>query len=538
MAQTLKRGLIHVRFSGIQISHEISTALPEIDLKVFEKNPGLGGTWFENRYPGCTCDVPSHTYQFSWAPNPRWTQLYPGASEIRHYLENTVKDHNLAKFFNFNWRCVSAKWDESESKWTARFEHTQRNTNLVVDSDVLIYAVGRLNNYKIPAIDGQSLFKGRIVHTAAWPDDLDVSCKRIVIVGNGASAVQCVPALQPDTPEEISSFELDVQSYDLHRVYLEKRVAVGLSGLWRGTLAQESFQNLCRCFMQSNIQDPILLEALLPNFEAGCRRFTPGRHYLNALQQPNVEYLQDSVVELTEETLITGSGRRFDCDVIIYATGFEPYKPRFPVLGRDGVDLMGNWNREGPCESYMAAMVAQFPNFFVFCPPICPVNGPAIPGIERTSNYMTRVIHRLQTDSLKSVSVKATAQREFNEWAQSRMPEMVWSGQCSSWYKNENGKVTVPWPGTMLHYYRATQTIRWEDFELRHFSPSLRYDSFGNGLTVEGFVPEEFPWVKLSDREESLNKANRKISSVVQHLKAAWPCWSIWTLCAILKYVS
>jgi hypothetical protein len=235
---------------------------------------------------------------------------------------------------------------------------------------------------------------------------------------------------------------------------LEKQLAAGFPGLWKGTKSQTNFTSLARSFMGSRINSPNLLNALLPEFEAGCRRFTPGGHYLDALQKPNAVYVQDSINQLTEDSLITESGGKYECDVLVYATGFEPYQPRFSVIGRDGRSLSADWDREGPCESYMAAMVAGFPNMFgkkrrnvvilaylinltraVFNPPICPVNGSAIPGIERASDYIFRILSRLQTDRLRSVSVTEEAQSVFNQWVQSRMPYMVWSGPCNSWCK-------------------------------------------------------------------------------------------------------
>lgn len=145
---------------------------------------------------------------------------------------------------------------------------------------------------------------------------------------------------------------------------LEKKLAAGFPGLWRGTAAKDEFTHKANTFMKSKIKDPSLLSALLPRFEPGCRRFTPGGHYLDALQRPNVEYVRDSVTTLTRDGLITGAGVKIDCDIIVWATGFEPYQPRFPILGRNGAHLTEKWDRRGPCESYMAAMVADFPNFF------------------------------------------------------------------------------------------------------------------------------------------------------------------------------
>ncbi|KAJ5544974.1 hypothetical protein N7535_006639 [Penicillium sp. DV-2018c] len=524
LARPLKIVVIGAGISGIQFAHDATASLSGLDLEIYDRNPGLGGTWYENRYPGCTCDVPSHTYQFNWAPNPSWSALYPPASEILKYLENVADKHNLRRFMAFNTECISARWDESNSKWEIVLRNVASNEQKLVSADVFVYAVGRLNNYKFPTLPGQDVFRGKQVHTANWPIDLNVKDKRIIVIGNGASAVQCVAALQPvaskiiniargptwilphvfsedgavqrqySTEQKKALQSCPTQYYDFC-LTLQKKLAAGFPGLWKGTKPQARFTTLAQSFMESKIADPDLLNALLPEFEAGCRRFTPGAHYLDALQQPNAAYVQDSINKLTEDSLITESGNKYECDIIVYATGFEPYQPRFPVIGSAGRSLMAEWDKEGPCESYMAAMVAGFPNFFVFNPPICPVNGSAIPGIERASDYMMRVLHRLQTDRLRSVSVKAQAQTAFNQWVQSRMPHMVWSGPCNSWYKNAKGKVIVPWPGTVLHYYAATEIVRWEDFELNYENPDDKYGSFGNGVTADGFVPNKFPWL-------------------------------------------
>ncbi|CRL30896.1 Flavin-containing monooxygenase-like [Penicillium camemberti] len=524
LARPMKIVVIGAGISGIQFAHDTTKSLTSLDLEIYDRNPSLGGTWYENRYPGCTCDVPSQTYQFNWAPNQSRSSLYPPAPEIHKYLEDVADRHDLRRFMTFNTECILAEWDEESSKWEVVLRDMTSDKRKTVVADIFVYAVGRLNNYKIPQIAGQEIFQGEQVHTANWPVDMDVKGKRVVVIGNGASAVQCVAALQPVAskitniargptwilPHMLSADGAVQRQYSTKdkqelqscpmRYYdfclsLEKQLAAGFPGLWKGTKSQTKFTSLALSFMESKIKSPNLLNALLPEFEAGCRRFTPGGHYLDALQKPNATYVQDSVSKLTENSLITESGEKYECDVLVYATGFEPYQPRFPVIGHNGRSLTADWDREGPCESYMAAMVAGFPNMFVFNPPICPVNGSAIPGIERASDYMTRILSRFQTDRLRSLSVREEAQAAFNKWVQSRMPHMVWSGPCNSWYKNRSGKVIVPWPGTVLHYYKATEIIRWEDFGLVYENPGDQFASFGNGVTADGFVPNRFPWL-------------------------------------------
>ncbi|KUM57415.1 hypothetical protein ACN42_g9774 [Penicillium freii] len=524
LARPMKIVVIGAGISGIQFAHDTTESLTSLDLDIYDRNPSLGGTWYENRYPGCTCDVPSHTYQFNWAPNQSWSSLYPPAPEIHKYLEDVADRHDLRRFMTFNTECILAEWDEESSKWEMVLRDMTSDKRKTVVADIFVYAVGRLNNYKILQIAGQEIFQGEQVHTANWPVDMDVKGKRVVVIGNGASAVQCVAALQPvaskltniargptwilphvfsadgavqgqySTKDKQELQSCPMRYYDFC-LSLEKQLAAGFPGLWKGTKSQTKFTSLALSFMEFKIKSPDLLNALLPEFEAGCRRFTPGGHYLDALQKPNATYVQDSISKLTEDSLITASGGKYECDVLVYATGFEPYQPRFPVIGRAGRSLTADWDPEGPCESYMAAMVAGFPNMFVFNPPICPVNGSAIPGIERASDYMTRILSRFQTDRLRSLSVREEAQTAFNKWVQSRMPHMVWSGPCNSWYKNRSGKVIVPWPGTVLHYYKATEIIRWEDFGLVYESPGDQFASFGNGVTADGFVPNRFPWL-------------------------------------------
>ncbi|KAJ5183656.1 hypothetical protein N7492_001272 [Penicillium capsulatum] len=503
----LKIVVIGAGISGIQFAHDATTALEDVDLEIYDRNPRLGGTWYENRYPGCTCDVPSHTYQFSWAPNPSWSSLYPPAPEIHRYLEDVVDKHNLRRFMSFGVECRSAHWDETLSKWKIVVRNLASQDEKVIWADAFVYAVGRLNNYKIPQIPGQEKFHGSQIHTANWPADANMKDKKIIVIGNGASAVQCTAALQPVastivniargptwivphvfsedgavqrqyTAEQKQLLQSSPSRYYDFRIGLEQKLAAGFPGLWKGTKSQARFTSLSQSFMKSKITDQNLLDNLLPEFE-----------------KPNAEYIKDSISKVTEDGLVTSSGRKIACDVIVYATGFEPYQPRFPVIGRAGQSLSKDWDREGPCESYMSAMVAGFPNLFVFNPPICPVNGSAVPGIERAGNYMARVLSRLQTDRLRSVCVKGQAQKEFNQWVQSRMPHMVWSGPCNSWYKNSSGKVIVPWPGTVLHYYAATTIVRWEDFDLAYEDPTDKFASFGNGVTLDGFVPDRFPWV-------------------------------------------
>ncbi|PNP78593.1 hypothetical protein FNYG_08072 [Fusarium nygamai] len=327
-------------------------------LDVYEKNPELGGTWYENRYPGCACDVPAHTYQFSWAPNPRRSKFYAPAPEIRQYLNDVVDKHGMRKYMHFNHPAVSAQWQEKPSTWHAELETKDGFGNpitIIRECDVLVKGLGTLNKWKYPDIDGLSTFSGRLMHTANWDETVDLTDKRIAVIGNGASAA--------DSAEDWERFEKDPDGYLEYRRRLEKTLAGGFEALWSGSIAQAELERTTLEHMTNMIHDPRLMEALLPKFEVGCRRFTPGDHYLNAIQQSNVSVISDHIVRVSEDGIVDETGTVTELDVIVCATGFDTsYEPRFPTTGRNGYSLSENWGKDKPTESYMGAVVAQFPN--------------------------------------------------------------------------------------------------------------------------------------------------------------------------------
>ncbi|KAL2202390.1 monooxygenase [Sarocladium strictum] len=514
--------------SGIQFAHDVETRMSNIELDIYDKNAELGGTWFENRYPGCACDIPAHTYHYSWAPNPRWTKFYAPAPEIRQYLNNVVDAHGLRKYMHFKHRATSAHWLESSSTWRVSFEVTDSDGNITAmtrESDVLVMGVGTLNNWKYPDIPGVTKFQGQLMHTANWDESVDLANKRIAVIGNGASAVQCVAAVQPGASklvnymrtaswmiphlfsdgavqkdysrEDWEEFEKNPEGYLAYRLQLEKTLGGGFKALYSGSNAQKGLEATTMRHMKNMIADTRLLNILTPKFEVGCRRFTPGDHYLHALQQDNTSVISDSIIAITERGIMDASGTVTEFDIIVCATGFDvTFEPRLEVIGQGGYSLSENWGKDKPTESYMGAVVARFPNMCVFTPPITPVIGSAFPGIEATSDYISRLLDRLQTDNLDSLVVKETAQSQFNKWAQEQLQKMAFAGSCKSWYKNSAGKVFVPWPGTIYHFLQATSLVRWEDFDFKWSDPANKYASFGNGITKEGFAFESPPWLR------------------------------------------
>ncbi|KAM0350981.1 hypothetical protein ACHAPU_002759 [Fusarium lateritium] len=387
--------VIGAGISGIQLLKDVTTRLSNVDITVYDKNSDEGGTWAENRYPGCACDIPSHAYQYSWNPNPRWSQLYAEASEILEYLKSTVTKFDLRRYIQFNSTCNGALWDETNSEWIVSLqkqgEYIKETT---VKCDVFIMATGRLNNWKYPNIPGLDEFGGFLLHTANWPRSLDYRGKDIAVIGNGASSTQCLARLAQDAGSignfvrgptylvphvfsqngeaqvtyprnTIEEFEKDPDVYLQFRKDLEQKLAGGFKGLWTNSSASEEFTRTAKQHMTQKIDDTQDLQALLPtDYKAGCRRFTPADKYMEALNQPNVELISSLIERVEGSIIVTNDGKRRTYDMIVCGTGFEPYTPRFPIRGRGAADLSHLWSIDGGYESYLAATVAEFPNFF------------------------------------------------------------------------------------------------------------------------------------------------------------------------------
>ncbi|KAH7214445.1 hypothetical protein DER44DRAFT_819318 [Fusarium oxysporum] len=499
--------IIGAGVSGILMAYKLKRHLNDyVTFQIFEKSPDLGGTWFENKYPGCACDVPSHCYQYSFAPNPSWSKFYASSDEIQGYLKGVAKHFDLERYISFNTKVVSARWSERDSTWTVQLEDGS-----LVTSEIMVNAGGILNHPQIPNIEGLSDFTGPLLHTASWDHSIDLRGKRVGVIGAGASSIQLVPSIQPlvqdmkvfiRTPswiappvalpdpnatnytystEEKAIFEANKDMYLDTRKGLEDQ----FNGMFRIFLKSSPEQKRTRAMFESRmkqlIPDKDLQNKLIPPFEAGCRRINPGEGFLTALQKPNVEPVFDSIKRVTQGGIVAGS-KEYPVDVLVAATGFNTtFRPRFPIIGRNGVNLQDAW-QEHP-ESYLGLGVAGFPNYLIFLGPNTPIsNGSLMGSVEATADHFIRLLHKMIRQRVKSFEVRIDAQNDFNTHTQKVMQDMVWTGTCRSWYKQgTNGKVTGLWPGSSLHYIQVLAEDRWEDYEWTH--ESERYSYWGHGLS-------------------------------------------------------
>ncbi|KAK1659954.1 hypothetical protein BDP55DRAFT_732822 [Colletotrichum godetiae] len=513
--QRLRVTIIGAGVSGISMAYKLQKHLKDyVEIQILEKSPELGGTWFENKYPGCACDVPSHCYQFSFAPNPDWSRFYASSQEIQAYLDGVARHFDLRKFIKFNTVVTKAEWSERSGTWSV---DTADGSTLV--SEILVNASGILNNFQMPNIEGFENFAGPVLHTANWDSSVNLSGRRVGVVGAGASSVQLLPEIQTEaskisvfirTPSWISppcalpdanrpghtygtdekkAFRDDEREYLEIRKGLESQFNGMFQAFFKANPEQRDMRQRFETRMRSLIQDKALQDQLVPKFEAGCRRINPGERYLLTLQEPNVEPVFDGIERITSSGIVAG-GVEYPADVLIAATGFNTsFRPRFPILGRNGVNLQDLWADEPT--SYCGTGVSGFPNYMVFLGPNTPIsNGSLMGPIEATGDYFVRILSKVVRQRVKSFDVRPEAQSDFDKHTQEFMKHMVWTGTCRSWFKKGiTGKVSALWPGSSLHYMQCLAEDRWEDYE-------WRYDRERYSYWREGFS-----WIEQPEKD-------------------------------------
>nr|AET79193.1 putative FAD-containing monooxygenase [Claviceps paspali] len=501
--------IIGAGVSGILMACKLETHLGEfVDFHVLEKNPELGGTWYENRYPGCACDVPSHSYQYSFAPNPSWSKIYSPSEEIQAYLKKVVSHFGLEKRIQYGVEVVSADWDEASSTWAVGLKH-----GTTMKCDVLINAGGILHKPRWPEIEGLDRFKGALVHTAAWDKTLDLAGKTVGLVGSGSSAIQVLPHLQPIcssirmyirtpawiapstmekkedpgpsnrdyTSDEKASFRQDPESYAEMRSAIDAQYNGIFPALFKSSPEQRHLRQVLEARMRSLVRDEALRDRLVPRFEVGCGRVNPHEDFLRGIQEENVTPVFDAIEAVTQNGIVSG-GVEHPVDAIVAATGFDnSFRPRFPLRGRHGVDLADLW-AEDPV-SYFGTAVAGFPNYLTFLGPNTHIaNGAFMGPLESTSDYFIRLLQRAIRFGASTFDVRPEAQADFDRRIHSFMGNMAWTGSCRSWYKSRrSGKVTALWPGSSLHYMQVLAEDRWEDYDWTYRRP--RYEYWSKGLS-------------------------------------------------------
>ncbi len=477
-----------------------------IPYTVIEKNPAVGGTWYENRYPGCRVDVGNHFYCYSFEPNAAWSEFFAKRDELQRYFERCLDKYGVREHVRFETEVVSASWDEAGARWSVRTRDAQGREQTSY-ARAVISAVGQLNRAKLPEIPGIERFRGPTMHSSKWRDDVDLTGKRVAVIGTGASGFQIVPAIA-DTTAQLYVFQRSAQWMFPNPHYHE---AVGDGTKWalehlpfysrwyrfllfwpgcdggieamkidpawphqdRSTCAlNEATRVMFTQYMQDQVgHDEELLGKVVPDYVClGKRTLQDNGSWLSALQRDDVELVTDPIREIREDRVVCANGAEYPVDVIVFATGFHANRFLWPmeIVGRAGVSLRDRWG-DAP-SAYLGITVPGFPNFFCIYGPGTNLahGGSLIFHSECQVRYVMGCLKALIEGGHSALDCRPDVHDAYNERLDAAMRGMVWSHPSiqHSWYRNRAGKVTVLSPWRLVDYWNWTKAPDLADFEL------------------------------------------------------------------------
>ncbi len=454
------------------------------DFVILERASAVGGTWRDNTYPGCTCDVPSHLYSFSFAPNPDWSHSFSRQPEIQAYLDAVTDRHGVRPYIRFGTELTEARWDNGPARWRLR---TSRGD---LTADVVIAAAGPLSTPSLPDIPGLDTFPGQIFHSARWDHGADLAGKRVAVVGTGASAIQIVPQIQP-AAGRLTLFQRtpawvmprrdrrisDAEKWLYRRVPLTGRmVRLGLhasrEALVPAFVKQPALFHAARRIalwhLARAVPDPDLRARLTPGYGVGCKRILLSSDYYPALTQPNTELIASGLAKVDGSTLTAQDGTARDADVIVFATGFHvidmPLARR--ITGAGPRTLAGVWGED--MRALRGTTIAGFPNLCLLIGPNTGLgHNSLIHIIEAQLDYVLDYLAELDRLGAAALDTKPDAEQRWCADVQRRMARTVWAtGGCVSWYLNAAGRNPTLWPGSVGRFRRATRRVDLAEYDV------------------------------------------------------------------------
>jgi cation diffusion facilitator CzcD-associated flavoprotein CzcO len=444
------------------------------DLVLFERSDDVGGVWRDNTYPGAACDVASHLYSFSFAPTGRWSRRFAVQAEIHDYLRRVARDFGVLPHVRFRTEVLAAAWDGTQ--W--RLDLSDGTTQ---EADVLVAACGQLSRPHRPDVAGLDDFAGTVFHSAEWDHDHDLTGRRVVVLGTGASAIQFVPevakaaahltvlqrsapyvipkpdrAYGPRAQAALERFPLLLTADRLRTFCANETRSLGFNTeprLMKGLEAKFAR------YLRTAVPDPGLRAKVTPTDPMGCKRILQSNDWYDALQQPHVELVTEKVTQVVPEGVVTADGVLHEADTLILGTGFAATELLAPmeVTGRDGLRLIDAWSRGA--EAYLGTTVAGFPNLFLLYGPNTNLGHSSIVLMLESQLAYLRQAVQLVADG-RVVEVRGDVMRGFNDRLQQRLRGTVFAGGCTSWYLDAHGRNTQNWPGTTLEFRARTRRLR------------------------------------------------------------------------------
>ncbi|ARS28861.1 flavin-containing monooxygenase [Sphingomonas sp. KC8] len=482
MARILKAVVIGAGMAGIlaairlrELGHNVT---------VLEKADRVGGTWRENRYAGLHCDVPAHAYTYSFAPNPDWSRYLSPGPEIQRYFEKVADDYGVTAITRFGEEVAEARWDGS--LW-----RIETKKGLKLDADILIAATGVLHHPRMPDIAGLDSFAGPAFHSARWQDGIDLSGKRVGIIGNGSTGVQIVSALAgvaaktvhfqrspqwimpvPNdfyTDEQRAAFRADPKLVDAIRYNPEYEANVRNFSAAINDMNSEQIHQIewvVNNHLETAIADPVLRERLRPTYRAACKRLIYSWDYYEKVQRPDVEVVVEGIERIEPQGVRDKEGRLHELDVLILATGFHADRFVRPInmIGRGDVALNDVWAKRP--SAYLAVSIPDFPNMFLLNGPTGPVGNFSLIDIaEKQMAYIEQLIGRIAAGEANTVSASHAAMSDYDDRRITAAKGTIFASGCSSWYLDAEG-VPASWPWSYDAFSDAMSTPKLEDFDI------------------------------------------------------------------------
>ena len=510
MNKTTPLAIIGTGFSGLGMAIKLKEA-GYSDFVILEQSDDIGGTWHENHYPGCACDVQSALYSFSFEQNPNWSRMFAQQKEIKAYLKHCAEKYGLMKHIRLNTHVAGARYNEASQTWTLETvdspslwaymkarglnpgdELDRKDPELpafdTLKTPILVSGMGGLSTPAYPNIKGLDSFTGKRFHSQDWDHEYDLKGKRVAVIGTGASAIQFVPEVakvagrldlyqrtppwimpKPDraiTPVERALFRRVPQTLNALRNSIYWMLEARVLGFVINPRVLKLGELQARRHIRSQIADPELRRKVTPDFHFGCKRVLISNNYYPALAQDNVDVLTDGIREVRGNVIVDSNGTEREVDCIIFGTGFKAQDPipRGVVFGRGGQDLLDAW-KDG-AEAYKGTAVAGFPNFFMLMGPNTGLgHSSMVYMIESQIQYVLDAVKKMDREGWQSVEVKADAQSRYNASVHAKLGDSVWqTGGCKSWYINENGRNTTLWPGFTWQFRQQTRRFDAEQF--------------------------------------------------------------------------
>ncbi len=483
--------IVGAGFAGIVAALRLKAA-GKNDFVILEKSNEIGGTWRDNTYPGCACDVPSNLYSIAHQPNPKWSEMYATQVEILDYLKQVVQKNDLQKHIRCNTEAFTCEFLAEKGHWKIA-----DRLGKTVTARFIILGAGPLNRPKLPKIKGLTTFKGKIFHSAEWDSSYDLTGKKVAVIGTGASAIQIVPAIAPiigqmtvfqrsgawiDTRNNRHVSNIEKSLFSVFP-FLQKTVreilywAVELRGsLFVGNkMAHTYLKKRCLKKLEKEVKDPEMRKKLTPNYELGCKRVLTSDNYYPTFNQKNVQLVTESITEITENELITVDSKRHEVDVIILATGFSAAEilTDRQIKGLNQRELFSEWLATG-MQAYKGTCVSGYPNLlFIIGPNTGLGHSSMIHIMESQMNYVMQYIAAVENAAVENAGentyfdLKPEIQTAHNQHLQSLFKDTVWATEgCQSWYRNAQGLNTILYPRLTVQFRKDLKTFELNDFRL------------------------------------------------------------------------